>query len=197
MGDFEKAIASGLAGNREKTFIDKLMSKEDALRLRELIKRDNYNRADLKEIMDIISGNELKVLSLSEWERYIMAKFFVWITEIVKLFYMILDYKDKVEADSKICKQCGAGEDKHTGKDHIFVPKFRQTKESIIYLSNICRLHDHSIKSLILLYVNLNRSGLSIGGRFIKEVLSNKYEFAYPNSPAGMNAGGQTAGAKS
>lgn len=46
---------------------------------------------------------------------------------------------------------------------------------------NIIRDYEHNVKFLIDIYLNIARTSLSVGGKGIKEMLTNKYEMQYYN----------------
>jgi len=154
---FEQQLSKGMFNSdKEKTFIDKLLAKEDVNRIRELIRKSRLNREDLLEVLYLISGNEAKLLNYSEWDRYVVLKFFVWIREFIKAAELLFDYIDHLE-----------DLDEPVDKD----------MEQL--LDNCQRLIEHNAKFLIDLYLNIGRTSLSIGATGIMEMLKNRYELYY------------------
>lgn len=149
----EEQIARGLgARNAEKTFIDKILAKEDNDKLRILIKKDRLTRQDLLEILFLMTSTEAKLLNLKEWDRYIILKFFVWIREFCKVAEQLYDYQEKIQTDDK---------------------------EIITQFDNNLKLAEHMIKFLIDLYLNITHTTLSLNGALIFEIIRNKYELTY------------------
>lgn len=186
---FEEALQKSMfEGNREKTFIDKLLAKEDVDRLRELIKEPKLKREQLLELLYLLGSTESKLLNYGEWERYVILKFFVWIREFIKVAELLYDYKDDLEKKEKTCKSCKKFK-KEKGitdfcKCKTFQPSITLTDRTRQLLFNNERLIEHNAKFLIDLYLNISRTTLSLGATGIMEILKNKYEIAYPNMPA-------------
>lgn len=158
-GNFERSL---FTKNSEKTFIDKILAKDDVKAIRDLIKKEHWRREDLLEVLYLLSSAEAKLLNYGEWDRYIIMKFFVWIREYVKVAELLYDYEDNVT------------------KKHITLSP---TTKRLFERNKI--LFEHNIKFLVDLYFQIGRSSLSIGGTGFMEILTNKYEMSYPNaSPA-------------
>lgn len=159
---FEESLQRNIfSTSQEKTFIDKLLAKEDVQSIKELIKKPHLNRAELLELLYLISGTESKLLNLGEWDRYILLKYFVWIEEFIKLVQLLFDYKDRL--------------DKLESQKKILLNE--RTKKQF---ENVQSLFEHNAKFLIDLYFNIGRTSLSLGGMAFIEMLKNKYEIAYP-----------------
>lgn len=154
----------------EKTFIDKLLARQDTEAIRELIKKPRLKREELLEILYLISGTEAKLLNYGEWDRYVILKFFVWIREFVKIAEMLYDYEDKLKIMEK------------TGEIRI-TPRAREL------LDNNQRLIEHNAKFLVDLYLNIGRTSLSVGATGLLEFLKNKFEIAYPQVGLATEAG--------
>jgi hypothetical protein len=90
----------------EKSFIDKLLAKDDVNAVRELIKKDRLTRQDMTELLYLLSSNETKLLNYGEWDRYVIMKFFVWIREFFKVNESLFDYKDELLTKENTCKNC-------------------------------------------------------------------------------------------
>lgn len=163
---FEQELARGIfSRDSEKTFIDKILAKEDVNRIRELIKQPRLKREDLLELLYLLSGTEAKLLNYGEWDRYVILKFFVWIREFVKVAELLYDYQDDLEKKEK------------TGV-------LKLTPRTKRLLENNQRLIEHNAKFLIDLYFNIGRTTLSLGATGIMELLKNRFEFAYPQIQA-------------
>jgi len=145
----------------EKTLIDKVLAKDDVNSIRQLIKKPKLSREDILEILYLMAGTESKLLNYSDWERYIIMKFFVWIRDFIQFYEVVIDYE----------------ENELNNLD----------EESQRILNNITMLLQHSFKFLIDLYLNIARSSLSIGAVGLMEILKNKFEMAYNENVGGIN----------
>lgn len=201
--DIESKIQQGMfSQNSEKTFIDKLLAREDTNAIRELIKKKKLTREDLLEILYLLSGTEAKLLNYGEWDRYVILKFFVWIREFVKIAELLYDYQDKLKASEKKGRLKIVYTSKET-KPGIFITTketkrvtFKISPRTQQLLDNNERLIEHNAKFLIDLYLNIGRSSLSLGATGIMEILKNKYEISYPNAIPGQQAPPQDEGRK-
>lgn len=158
---FEKALEQSMfQPNSEKTFIDKLLAKDDVNALRELVKKPKLTRQDLLEILYLLTSAESKLLNFGEWDRYVILKFFVWLREFVQVCEEIYDYQDRREK-------------------YIEEGKFeRDVIVEELFETATLRMQ-HCAKFLIDLYLNINRTSLSLGGSAFKDMLNNKYEVSY------------------
>ena len=161
---FEEAIQRSMTGsNPEKTFIDKILAREDVNAIRELVRKPRLTRSDLLDILYLLSSVESKLLNYNEWDRYIILKFFVWVREVVQFAEMMYDYTEDLKKEEILSKEVADA-----------------TNEQL--LSNIQRLLEHCIKFLVDLYLNIGRTTLSVGATGLLEILKNKYEMAYSGS---------------
>lgn len=164
MSSFEEALQKSVfSGQNEKTFIDKLLAREDVNAIRELVKKPDWTRQDLLEILYLLSGAESKLLNYGEWERYVILKFFVWIREFVKIGEMLYDYEDDMIERGTLIKN-------EKNKD-----------DAAQMFENNKRMIEHNIKFLVDLYLNIGRTSLSLGGTGFIEMLKNKFEVNYPS----------------
>lgn len=145
----------------EKTSIDKILAREDVQRAKELVKKSRLTREELLEVLYLLVSTEAKLLNLSEWDRYILLKFFVWIREFIKVAELLYDYQDE------LTKQQTAGE-------LVLSDRTRR------FINNNERLIEHNAKFLIDLYFNISRTTISLGATGLLELIKNKYELIYP-----------------
>ena len=92
--------------NSEKTFVDKLLAKEDSARIRFLMKKSPLSRSDLNELLNLITSVQQKLANFNDWDRYIVLKFFVWVRESVKLGELFYDQQDDWHELENICITC-------------------------------------------------------------------------------------------
>lgn len=161
---FEQTLKNAaLGGQRDKTFLDKLFTKEEVNRVKELVQKHPLSRSELLELLYLCLGVESKLWNLSSWDRYITLKFFVWIREFIKLAELMHDFMDYKKKQEKL-------------KKWIRNPRM----ETLLERNTL--LIEHNCKFLIDLYLNINRTTLSLGSTGFLEALKNKFEFAYSNS---------------
>lgn len=166
MVGFEDRIANQMfSGSGERTYIDKLLSKEDIQAIREIIKKDELTRTDMLELLDYLPGAESKLLNLDDWDRYVLLKFYAWIRALVMCAEYFYDYDDKINEKNGVPAK-------------IIVSD--RTKKVFI---NGKRILSHAVKSLVDLYLNISRTSLSVGGMGLLEFLKQRFELAYSNLP--------------
>ena len=189
---FEKAIEQSLFSvQSEKSFLDKLLAKDDNEKIRELIKKPRLNRSELLELMYMLSSTEAKLVNYSEWDRYIILKFFVWIREFIQVAELLYDYKDDLSIKERTCSECGKSipgkigtpVDEPIAKCNCLIPvsSLILSDKAKKLLKNNERYIEHNAKFLIDLYLNIARTTLSLGGTAFLEGLTNKFELSYPN----------------
>jgi hypothetical protein len=166
---FENAIQDSIRASRfdtEKTFIDKILAKEDIEKVRELVKKPRLTRSELLELLYLIASTESKLVNFDEYQRYVALKFFVWIREFIKVCEFLFDYQDDLTSN---------------------VTNLTTTTEQL--LNNITRRLEHNAKFLIDLYLIIARTTLSLGATGFGETLKNKYEVNYRDDRGYLSAG--------
>lgn len=181
---FEDAIATQMISKgNEKTYIDKILSKADVDDVRALMKKSPLNRSEILELMYWLAGNESKLVNYSEWDRYIILKFFVWIRDFIKVSERLFDYQDDLKRKESLCS-CGGYRDEPDKRYIVckcpeFNQVFRVSDRTRKLLSNNERLIEHNTKFLCDLYVNIARTSLSVKAFGFQSILNNKYELQY------------------
>jgi hypothetical protein len=184
---FEANLARSMfAQQGEKTFIDKVLAKDDVNQIKALIKKPKLTREDLLELQYLLTGTEAKLVNYSEYDRYIILKFFVWIREFIKIAELLFDYEEELALKSNICRKCTLiiktlreTEKKCECKPPI--PTMTLTKRAQKLFDNNSILIQHNAKFLIDLYLNIARTSMSVGAGGFLELIRNKYELYYPN----------------
>lgn len=175
----------------EKTFVDKVMAKDDIDRIKTLIAKNDLSRSELLELMSLLSSKEAKLVNYDLELRYINMKFFVWIEEFILVAELLYDYQDDLLIWENTCKDCNMLFQKlDISKKNVFCrcpietrkPVYVMTERQKKAIINIRRLFEHNAKFMISLYLNSARTTLSVGATGLLEVLKNKYEFAYPTN---------------
>lgn len=187
---FEDALAGRMfSQNTEKTYVDKILAKEDIQAIRELIKKSKLTRSELLELLYLISATESKLVNYSAWDRYVVLKFFVWIREFIKAAELLYDYQDDLKLRENICMNCEGyikeelkPENNHRlacACDPVMQKRHSLTERTRKLLDNNERLIEHNAKFLIDLYLNISRTSLSLGATGFMEMLKNKFEVNY------------------
>lgn len=172
---FEENLQNSLfSNNPEKTYIDKLLAKNEVERTKELIRKAQLSREEILELLHMCSSAESKLVNYSEWDRYVILKFFVWIREFVKVAEIMFDMRDD------LTKREENGE-------------FILSDRSKQMLLNNERMISHNTKFLVELFFSIMRTTLSVGGTGFLELLKNKFEMSYPqqyvNTPINSGSG--------
>jgi len=141
----------------ERAFSDKLLSKEEVKKLQELIKKDNLTRQELLELLYLLTGVELKLANLTEYDRYLLGKYFAWVRDLVKLAEFLYDYIEKIEGN-----------------------KFKKYGETIKEtLEAIKKMILHDVKFGVDIYLFLLRSTLGIEAFAFDSLSKQRYEYEY------------------
>jgi hypothetical protein len=186
MAEFEQQLEKSLfKSNPEKSFVDKILAREDVNVLRSLIRKPRLTRQDLLEALYLLGGNEGKLVNYNEWDRYVILKFFVWIREFVKVTEMLFDYWENLKA------RMLPGLSTEEWMTESKVEKLNLTDDQKMtwhMLDNIQKMMEHNVKFVIDLYMNIARTSLSKDGTAFKEILNNRYEMVYPQGIPGQIA---------
>ena len=175
--DFEKGLQKSIfSQSTEKSFIDKLLARDDVDKMRELIKKDDWTRKDVSEILYLLSGNEQKLLNHTDYSRYFSLKFYVWVREFAKTLEEFYDARDYYEIKDKPTNKTGK-KDKSKGEDK---PSFKLTDRAKLMNKNIIKELEHTTKFLIDLLLRIDRTSMSLGAKAFQEALTNRYEVVYP-----------------
>jgi len=165
---FENLLSQKLHTQQtEKTFIDKLLGRKEAERLRELIKKDDLTREELLELLYMLSNIELKLTNLTEYDRYLLGKYFTWVRDLTKLAEFLYDYEQQFEKFD-----------------------FKKHKEKIKNtLDQIKKMVLHDVKFGVDVFLFLARSTLGLNA-FAFDSLSKsrfEYEYEYPLGISGLH----------
>ena len=181
---FEQEIQRAMfSQNPEKTFIDKILARNDVEKIRSLVAKPRLKREELLELLYMLGGVESKLYNYGEWDRYIILKFFIWIREFVKIAELLYDYQDELRKRENTCLKCKKliKTKNKENKCTCDVPEQQQvlTDRTKKLLENNERLIEHNIKFLVDLFLNIGRTTLSIGATGFMELLKNRFEVDY------------------
>jgi len=170
---FEEAIQKKIfsSGSSEKTFIDKVLGREDIKRVGDIIKKDVLEKKDIHELLYVLNSAEAKLYNYSEEDRKTIGKFFVWLREVAVIYEHLYDYESNT---LKMEKQTGLVIHDETCKKLIFDIKQKFT---------------HSIFFMIDVSFFMSRSSLSVNAVGFKEILNNKFEIKYDTEQQNQKKG--------
>lgn len=160
----------------EKTFIDKVLDRQDFERLKELTQKDNLKRSELLEILYLLVAVAPKLVNYSEWDRYLIGKFISWLRDFVTKTEILIDYMELIE------KGDFSQEDRQGNETGI-------TTESKTYqmLQKIRKYDEHNIKFLVDIALFLSNSTLGVGATAFDTLTKSRFEYFYPDMSQGYN----------
>ena len=154
-------------GESEKSFVDKILGRQDADKLHELIKKEPLTLSDIEEILFLMTSIDQKLLNYNEWDRYIIVKLFPWVKDFSIICKTMMIYQgqyEKGEFDDDFKNQ--------TNKEDTY---------KVIQEINKYLLHD--FKFLISTFLLLSNTTLSIDGAAFDVLTTSKFEYSYPSVP--------------
>jgi hypothetical protein len=137
----------------EPTHTDKLLAKRNIKKLENLMKKEELTREDIADILYLLAAEEIKLLYLSEKDRYVMLRIFATIRDVATIIEL-LDAALNLENNEE-------------NKEYIRTQK---------------KLWENTFKTLVDLYNFLARSTLSMEGKAF-DILSTpgqRIEYIYP-----------------
>lgn len=160
-----------LRADSERTFIDKILGRQDSEILRSLMKKEKLTREDISELLYLLSSINSKLSNFNDWDRYLLGKFFVWIREFATLLEEIHDY----------------GKDLHDPETGMIRLMADEKPEIIAQLSDILfkveNINSHNLKFLVDVFLYLSNSTLSLRATAFDTLTKSKFEYWYPNAP--------------
>lgn len=159
---FEEAIAQNFVSRDiEKSYVDKLLARNEIEQTKQLVKKARLTRTELLELLYNCTSAESKLCNFSEWERYIILKYFAWLREFAQIAEMIYDNEEILEKKEKESGKQLTDRGKHS-------------------LENTRKLIEHITKFNVDVYLNIQRTSLSISGGAFSDILNNRFEISYP-----------------
>lgn len=144
------------SGNLERTNFDKVLSKGEVLRLREIMSKEELSIQDISEAQNILVSTEAKLTNLDEWDRYVIGKYYVWVNEYAKRFSKSL----RAEVFYK----------------HIWNKLSKRTQG---LRHEIMKEYTEGYKFLVHIYCYLIRTPLSIEGAAFDRLTQERKEIEY------------------
>jgi len=90
---FELGFGRAMYSNStEKTFIDKVLSRQDVEEINDIKAKDDPTKEDLNRLVALVSGGEIKLLNFDRNDQYINGKYYIWVEEIHRIVNDVYDY---------------------------------------------------------------------------------------------------------
>jgi hypothetical protein len=150
----------------EKTFIDKLLSRKEVDALQNLIEKPDLTRQDLLKLLYMLTGAELKLSNLGDYDRYLLGKYFTWVRDLVKVAEFLYDYISQIDS-------------------YKFSPEGTQEIKDTLEAVKKMMLHDVKFSADIFLF--LTRSSMGLSALAFDTLSKGRYEYeysGYPTTPA-------------
>lgn len=163
----------------DKSFTDKLLGRQDANKLTELIRKDELEREDLSEILNLISSINSKLVNYNEWDRYSLGKYYTWIRSFIKEAQEVIKLKKEVEVFIVATKK-----EIDETKDSEKLIKLNAMMDTHMLTSDlITKTRDFicdDSKFIIDVFLFMSNSTLSLGAAAFDTLSTSRYEYSYP-----------------
>lgn len=170
----ENAILSGIG---ERSFVDKLLDRRDVEKIERIITKEKLTREDLLQLLYVITGIETKLVNYSEYDRYILGKYYAWIRDFVNVAELFYDVEQQIREFYQNIEK-NVKDKKHREK---YKEQWAKTQRILDYIRGLL-LHD--VKFAIDVFLFLSRSTLSLNAEAFKSLLTNKFEVEYSSPEA-------------
>jgi len=147
----------------EKSRTDKLLAKDDIAKIEELIKKDRLELKDLRNLVYLLAGAEIKLVNFGKGDRILIGKFLTWIRDLIAIYEVRIKNNDLLLANEKT------------------------TAETLLASKTISQMLDEYIKYLAALYLYGTRSSLSLGATAFSSLNTEKYEYEYNTKATNVN----------
>jgi len=155
--DFQKELQQSIYSNAsEKTSQDQVLSREEVMNLRSLISKEFLCSDDINSIQNILVSNEIKMTNFTDREKYVIGKYFVWVSEYAKRYIKALSANYFYS--------------KYTGKLTDNTKNGRKEIE---------KDYSSTYRLLVHTYCYLIRSPLSVKGALVNRFTTNTQEINY------------------
>lgn len=186
-------------GESEKSFVDKLLGRQDADKLHELIKKEPLTLSDVEEILFLMTSIDQKLLNYDEWDRYIIVKLFPWVKDFSIICKEMMIYEqsyidgefdndfktDDEENPEKVIEEKTEKKGKDEEDEKIVLTEEEQKlkKDVIKIIKEINKYLLHDFKFLISTFLLVSNTTLSIDGGAFNVLTTSKFEYSYPTMP--------------
>jgi hypothetical protein len=178
---FEQLLGQQLFQQRtaEKTYTDKLLSRQDISHIQILVRKEDLTRSELLDLLYMLSSSEIKLANFNDWDRYLLGKFLAWIRDFVSICEILYDYKEKYEPGEKKKSDSKEKENPDEPKAELD-EEFTDIQDIAKLMENCRKFMLHNIKFLVDIFLYLSRSTLSLSMSAFEILSTSRYEYAYP-----------------
>lgn len=149
--------------DNEKARTDKLLAKDDIAKIEELIKKDRLELKDLRNLVYLLAGAEIKLVNFGKSDRILIGKFLTWIRDLIAIYEVRI--KD----------------------NELLMSNPKTTDETILAAKTISQMLDEYIKYLAALFLYGTRSSLSLGATAFSSLNTEKFEYEYNTRATNVN----------
>lgn len=149
--------------DNEKARTDKLLAKDDIAKIEELIKKDRLELKDLRNLVYLLAGAEIKLVNFGKSDRILIGKFLTWIRDLIAIYEVRI--KD----------------------NELLMSNPKTTDETLLAAKTISQMLDEYIKYLAALFLYGTRSSLSLGATAFSSLNTEKFEYEYNTRATNVN----------
>lgn len=147
----------------EKSRTDKLLARDDIAKIEELIKKDRLELKDLRNLVYLLAGAEIKLVNFGKSDRILIGKFLTWIRDLIAIYEVRIKNNDLLLGNEKT------------------------TDETLLASKTISQMLDEYIKYLAALFLYGTRSSLSLGAHAFSSLNTEKFEYEYNTKATNVN----------
>lgn len=147
----------------EKARTDKLLAKDDIAKIEDIIRKDKLELKDLRNLVYLLAGAEIKLVNLGKEDRILIGKFLTWIRDLIAI------YEVRIKNNT------------------LLLANPNTTAETLLASKTISQLLDEYIKYLASLYLYGTRSSLSLGATAFHSLNTEKFEYEYNTRATNIN----------
>jgi len=181
-------------GESEKSFVDKLLGRQDADKLHALIQKEPLTLSDVEEILFLMTSIDQKILNYNDWDRYLVVKLFPWVKDFsivckTMMMYQVCFEKGDYDDDFKYTSESNPGYDPNVkeSKEFILVETgaawTKNKEECLNIIIEINKYLLHNFKFLISIFLLISNTTLSVNGAAFETLTTSKFEYSYPAVP--------------
>lgn len=162
--NFESTLAKIVSQtDSEKTKHDKLVSKDEVVRARDILRKEKQTIEEVKEVMGLTVGNELKQLNTEDYERIVFGQ---WQLRAEDHASVVIEYLEQ----SRELELLGEPETPEEKREHEQAKQIRAISER-----KIIEEHRKNIDG----FFYLNRSSLSLNSKGLDYLAAEQKSFKY------------------
>ena len=159
MVDTEDLSLSLAPTGYETAFTDKVLARDVLEKLRNLIKKHEWERHDVAEFLYLLVATEVKLANFNAWDRYLIGKFYAWTRDVAKKTEDVYEVHDKISRSKELPEE----HKKEINK------VWREIKREMV----------HATKFLGDVFLYLVRSSLSVYAHAFDSLTTARYEYQY------------------